>query len=350
MWEAKVFTARDGVLYSPVTPDEFSWSTSLVGDGKATATFVVGELPRTPADLFMPNARYIALHWGSFIAFYGKIERWRWSVDRRTIVVEAVEFEVELNWRMTYGVANYGDGTLVIPGRTESGTLARILQRLMNWGPGWAYPIDLPADAPGDVNETWEYWKRFRIADLVAYIRDRGFEVYFRPYFTPDGNVRLQTRIARRITLGTSSFHIQAEETPLAGIDYTVDGASQLTGAQGLGNGIGEVQETRYAWAMPGEDIPFRDARIDFPDLAGDALQAATDAALAENRNAIPQWSISDFVIGDGWGAEEAAVGRVWQIEVWGDPVIPSGTHTLRVIRASGNLGQVITTEVQRAA
>lgn len=350
MWEAKVFTARDGKLYSAVSPDDFPWSTSLVGDGKATATFVVDELPRPPADLFMPNARYIALHWGTFVAFYGKVERFRWSRDRRTVVVEAVEFEVETKWRMTYGVANYGDGTLVIPGRNESGTIARVMQRFMNWGAGWAYPVDLPADAPGDVNETWEYWRKFRIADLIAYIRDRGFEVYFRPYFTGDGDIRLQTRVARRITLGTSSFHLQAEETPIRGVEYTVDGASQLTGVQGLGNGSGADQETSYAWAMAGEDIPFRDARIDFPDLTGAALQAAASAALTEDRNAIAQWSVPDFVIGDGWGPEDAAVGRVWQIEVWGDPVIPSGTHTLRVIRASGNLGNVISTEVQSAA
>lgn len=354
MWETTIRWTQDGTFYDRVNPASFSWSTSLLGDGSATLTFKTDDaflpLPRHPYDLFRPNLLAVDLRWGDFVAFFGKIEDWSYDRDAGLITVRAVELANEFKWRMTYGVANYQDGTLVVQNRTHSGAVARILERFMFWDSGWRYPIDLPADAPGTFSDPgWEYWRKNRISDLIEQVREQGYEIYLRPYVAAGGITRLQTRVAPRVTLATSTFNLQAQRSPLGSVSYTVDGSRQLTGVQALGNGSGQDQETRYAYAFPGEPIPFRDAKIDLADLTGQALQGAANAALTNDRNAIVQWSVGEFNVSDEWTPDHAAVGRVWQIDSYGDPVIPDGRHNLRVIRASGSLGTVIKTEVQSA-
>lgn len=355
MWEASIRFTRTGGFFERIIPATFDWSTSLLGDGEATLTFKVDDaalpLPRRPEELFQPNRMAVDLRWGSYVAFFGRIETWDLNDDTATITVTATELANEWKFRMTYGVANYEQGTLSVQQRTHSGAVARILERFMHWDAGWTYPIDLPADAPGGFSDPgWEFWRKNRISDLIEQIREQGYEVYMRPYVAPDGATRLQTRVAPKITLGTSSFHLQAAKRPIAKIRYRVDGSSQKTGVQALGNGSGQIQPTAYAYAVAGEDIPFRDAKVDFSDLVGDPLQEAANAALAADRNAIVQWSIGEFNISDEWPPEHAAVGRVWQIDSIGHTVIPNQRHMLRVIRATGSLGTVIKTEVQSAA
>lgn len=353
MWEATVRKSMTGVYFDRVYPASFDWSTSVLGDGEATIVFKIDDeeipLPRAAADLFVPNAHSIDLRWGAFVAFHGKIEDWAYDRDAGTVTVAAVELANELKWRMPYGVNAYELGTLDIPGRTHAGAIARILARFMQWSPEWVYPIDLPADAPGSFTATWEYWRKARISDLIEQVRAEGYEMYLRPYVAESGATRLQTRVAPRVTLETSSFNLSAAELPLAKIRYKVDGARQLTGLQGVGNGSGQDQPTAWAGA-PAPSIPIRDAKADFPDMVGARLQAATNAALAADAAPVTQWSVGEFNVSEEWGPEHAAVGRVWQIDSHGDPVIPDGTHTLRVIRASGSLGTVINTEVQNAA
>jgi len=128
-----------------------------------------------------------------------------------------------------------------------------------------------------------------------------------------------------------------------------VDGSEQLTGLQGLGNGTGEDQDVRWA-GVASPTIPVRDARRDFPDLTGAALQAATNAAMAAEASPLVQWSVGAFHTSDEWSAEHAAPGRAWRLSVRGDVVVPDGDYAIRVIAASGGLGRTIKTEVQSAA
>lgn len=353
MWECTVRYMQNGAVRDRVYPTaDSTWATSILGDGEGLFTFKTNDaampLPRSPRDLFIPNALGIELRWGEFVAYFGKIENWSYDRDTATVTVSTIELANEWKWRMPYGVNNYASGDLSIPGRTESGAVARILARFMQWTPEWQYPIDLPADAPGEFTAYWEYWRKLRIDDLIQKVRERGFEVYLRPYATSTGETRFQARVARRITVGTSTFNLQAEKSPLGQVRYTVDGTQQLTGLQGLGNGRGQDQPV--AWAGYGPySIPIRDARRDFPDLTGEQLQRATAESFEADREPLVQWSVGEYTVGDGWTPAEAAVGRVWQVDSHGDPAIPDGRHMLRVIRASGSLGAVIKTEVQGA-
>lgn len=352
MWEVWVRDAKSGAPIERVFPVAFPWSSSINGKGSATATFKINdaENPLTRDQvwsLFLPNNRLLSLQWGDYVAFAGKIDGWKYNRKSQTVVVSAVDLWNEWDWRLTYGVSGYLSGSLAVSNRTHSGAVATILNRGMQWGPLWVYPIDLPADAPGTFSAMWEYWRKMKISDLLNQVRDEGYEIYLRPYIASDGNLRFQTRVAPQVTVGTSSFHIFADESPLSKVEYELDGSRQLTGLQGLGNGTGQDQDV--AWAGAGVyTIPIRDAKQDFADLTGARLQAATNAALAADVTPLVQWSIDEFTIDpDVWTPEHAEIGRVWQVEAFGDAVIPDGTYTLRVIAAGGDLSMKIRTEIQ---
>jgi hypothetical protein len=354
-WVTEIHDAMTGDFIERAFPAGANWSTSLMGDGTGTFTFQVDDEETKVSrsrfwELFEPNSRFIVHRWGDFIAYAGKIEDWDYSLDAKSITIPTVELANEFNWRLTYGVNQYENGTLTVTNRTHSGAVRAILARFMQWSAEWAYPIDLPADASGTFTQTWEYWRKYKIRDLIAQIEAEGYEVYLRPYRTSAGGHRFQTRVAQKVTIGTSSFFLQAAESPLTGVTFRRSGAQQITGGQGLGNGMGQTQPVAWAGSVTGQPIPIRDAKREFPGLEGDRLQASVNAWVQRDREPITQWSVESFQISDEWGPEHAAPGRVWQLHSKGDPIAPDGVSAQRVIKVSGGTGLTLKTEVQSAS
>jgi hypothetical protein len=219
----------------------------------------------------------------------------------------------------------------------------------MQWSAEWAYPIDLPADGVGTFSQTWEFWKKLTIADLLKQIEDEGYEILFRPYLTAARQLRYEVLVAPRVSTGTNVFHLQATESPLSGVHYKESGAEQITGGQGTGTGSGQDQPVAWAGGPP-YLIPIRDAQRQFPDLEGARLQAATNAWFAENRDVQSQWTVKAFTASDEYPATQAAVGQGWQLESAKHPVFPKGRHAVRVISASGSWSNQINVEVQRGS
>lgn len=344
---------RTGDLIRRVYPSDHSWSTSLLGDGESTAKFKTDDEDRplsSPASSFRPNARGLAVLWGDTVAYAGKIESWTFDRDAQSLSVKSVELYGETLWRLTYGVNQYENGTLSISNRSASGAVRAILSRMMQWSTEWALPIDLPADGGGAFTATWEFWRKLRISDLLQQVAEEGYEIYLRPYKT-GSRIRFETLVAPKIVRGRTYFMLQAAELPIDQVTYKVDGANEVTGVQGLGDGMEQDQKVAWAGSTTGQDIIIRDTKKAYPDLVGDRLQAATTAGLLEDQDPTVQWSVGRFLVSDDWSPVHALPGRGWGIYSKGDVVIPDGTHELRVIAASGNIASdAIKVEVQRAA
>lgn len=332
-----------------------SWSMNLSGTGECSFAFKVldGETGLTRAEidrLFTPNSRSLSLRWGdTAVVGAWKIDDWDYDEDAGTLTVTGVQLRGETKWRMTYGLSDYELGTLTIANRSASGAVRAILARFMQWSPEWNYPIDLPADGAGTISATWEYWKKLTIEDLLTQIEELGYEIVLRPYLTAGRQLRYETLVAAKVSAGSSSFHLQAETSPLGGVGYKVNGADQLTGGQGVGSGSGQDQPVAWAGSGP-YSIPIRDAKRTFPDLAGAQLQGATNAWFAAARNPIAQWRVGSFTADDEFPATLATVGRGWNLESSGHVVFPDGPHTLRVIACSGSFSNQIRVEVQSAS
>jgi hypothetical protein len=351
--ETWLFNLRTGDLIRRVFPSEHGWSTDLLGNGTSDAVWKTDDEERPVTNVaatFRPNARGLAVIAGGTVLYAGKIETYSHALDAQTLTVSTVEIRIETMWRLTYGVNQYENGTLTITNRSASGAVRAILARMMQWSAEWALPIDLPADGSGTISQTWEFWRKLRISDLLQQIEEEGFEVYFRPYLAGD-QVRFQAVVASKIILGRTKFILQAPEIPIDHITYTVDGSSEVTGVQGLGDGMEQDQKVAWAGSTAGQDIIVRDTKKEYPDLVGDRLAAATEAGLREDQDPLAQWSIGQFHVSEEWSPEHALPARGWSIYSQGEPVIPDGTHELRVISAKGKTtSRIIEVEVQRAA
>jgi hypothetical protein len=354
--ELWVHDAITGDEIAPVFPLEqgAKWSTNLGSTGESSWSFQTDD-PDTGMDgariasLFQPNARLLALRWGSTVLGAWKVEDWD-VAETSLLVVTGVELvRTETKWRMTYGLSEYQLGTLTVTNRSYSGAVRAILSRFMERSPAWNYPIDLPPDGAGSFSQTWEFWKKFTIEDLLVQIEQEGIEVFFRPYLTARRQLRFQTIVGPRVTAEASAFNLAADDSPLSGIHYKVSGADQITGGQGIGQGTGQDQATTFAGEPP-YSIPIRDVKRTFQDLTGDRLQAATNAWYAEAKNPIVQWTVETFTMSDEYPPHHAATGRAWTLNSTGHRVFPDGPHALRVVAASGTFGMEIKTEVQIAA
>lgn len=351
--ETWLFDMFTGDLIRRVFPFDHEWSTSLLGDGTSTAQFKTDDEERPLGNVratFRPNARGLAILWGDTVEYAGKIETLPYDRDGQVLTVTTVEIRNEMKWRLTYGVNQYTNGTLSVTNRSASGAVRAILARAMQWSAEWVLPIDLPADGSGSFTQIWEFWRKLRINDLLVQVEQEGYEVYFRPVRV--GNrIRYQPVVAPTISLGKSKFMLQAERSPLEQVSFTWDGTNEITGVQGLGDGMEQDQKVAWAGATTGQDIIIRDTKKAYPDLVGDRLQAATNAGLLEDQDPIEQWSIGAFRISDDWPPAHAVPGRGWSIHSKGDPVIPDRTHELRVIATSGNVTSLaIGVEVQGAS
>ena len=336
----RVFPAEQGA----------QWSTNVGGTGTCSFVFVVNDADTglKLADIqskFTPNSTLFGLRWDTTVLGAWKVEDWDYDEDAGAVTVTGVELRNETAWRMTYGVSGYTSGTLPVSNRSYSGAVRAILARFMQWSPDWAYPIDLPADGAGSFSAVWEFWKKFTIADLLKQIEDEGYEVFLRPYLL-GSQLRFETLVGPRVSSGVSHFHLQAEDSPLAGVRYKVSGSGQITGGQGVGSGTGQDQPVAWAGVTP-IVIPIRDAKREFPDLEGDRLQAATNAWVASVRAPQVQWTVGKFTASDEYPASLAVTGRGWRLESMGHPVFPDAIHAVRVIASSGSFSHVITTEVQ---
>ncbi len=359
-WSLWVHDALTGNPIQRINPaDDAPFTASIAGDGQSSVTVATNdaENPFDPGEipwLFTPNGRLLVRWWGEnggaspedTVMCAHKIDTWDYDRDAGKVSIQAVDLLGESKWRMIAGVDSWKYQTLNVVNRTASGAVAQILTRMMQWGPGWGYPIDLPADAPGSVSGSWVFWKGFSIAEILDEIRKRtGVEIYLRPYATSTGGVRFQTRVGAPVTIGGASFNLDADDSPLSAIRYRVDGKQQITGLYGLGNGTGEDQETRAALGIG--KIPIRDTKKSFDDLEGDALQQAVTTHYLANVDPIVQWDAGAFTISDDLPPEVVAPGRVLQLEIHDDVVIPDGVHTLRVISVSGGNGRQLKPEVQ---
>jgi hypothetical protein len=357
-WSLTVHDAKTGAHKADIESSDSSWSTAIAPDGTTTETFVVNDAetpwPQGRVDeLFEPNDRLLARWWGDHCVYAQKVEDFVYEKDTGKVTVTTVDLATETEWRLLGGVDGLAPGNnvppLVITNQSPRAAIGAAYSRMMQWDEKWHYPIDVPFSEAGPISGTWEFWKKYRISDVIQQIRESaGVEVYLRPYKTGDGGVRFSVEVAKSITFSTSTINLSADDCPVSGIEYRKTGALQVTGLLGVGNGTGEDQETR--WQGRGAYlIPIRDTKQSFPDQTGAGLQQATDAYFEQNSLPLVQWSVGAFTISDDWSPEHAAPGRRWLIESYGDPVIPDGIHALRVIKLSGGNGRQLSTEVQSA-
>ena len=364
LYDGDAGTAVPGTIRRTVKPQSGKWTSKITGDGDGKFTFrtddaeerttrtIAQERAQREED-FRPNARGIAVLDERTVLYAGKIEDWSYSRDAGTFEVSTVEIREELSWRLMHRVGEYQQGTLSVASRSSAGAIRAILDRATGLTDEFALPIDLPADGAGSITEKWKFWKKLKADELIEQIEDRGCELVLVPYLVVDGSgreqaIRWAAVVDTRVTLESTTFMLNADESPLSGITYQCDGKQQITQLLGIGTGSGEDQPTAWDGRQSDRGIIQRSTIVTFEGLKGDALQAATSREMDARERPSHQLSITTYTPSAAWPAEHATTGREWRVSSHDDPVIPDATFVMRLVQTSGGVSEgPIAVEVQ---
>lgn len=326
-----------------VHPEDGRWTSRLTGYDDSSWTFRLRDkdtgLPRDMVrSLFQPNARMLVLSEGNHVKSATVITERGYADNDGVLTTRGEGINLFEQQRLTFGVANYGDGDLSIVNRSYSGAVRAILQRMMQWGGLWPLPIDLPADGAGPYSKDVKRWDFYLIADLLAEIEAEGQEIYRRPYFAGT-QLRFQTLVGSEIVRGSSSdLPVSVRQSRVSNLRVTEDGSNQLTGAFAIGEGTEMDTVTGFAWAMAGELSPVRDAAVQQKQTADvSALNRVAYAELAKRRNTRKEWAFD--VVTRGLRADATAPGAVLNMDVRENTFIPDGLYGQRVMAVSGRWG-----------
>lgn len=287
-------------------------------------------------DWFDADTRFLVVSWGDHIesATYNRVAKV--NRDFQSITVPGRGIRTFAAERSTFGVNNYPAGDLNIVGRTHAAAASLIWERLTQWAPEWATLVDRPVNAPGTYSRDIKRDEMATGESLFQAIEAQGYEIGFRPYFTPTYAVRWQMQVQPRITVGAAVEVPLSVEKPVAkGVQITEDSLKRLTGVFYVGGGHGE--DTVTAWAGNPNGRPIRDSfryAKDIKDQA--ALQAMANAAFAVEKDPVEQWSLS-VDVGTEFSPERAAPGRLLDMNLADDWWKEDGTYRQRVISVRGN-------------
>jgi hypothetical protein len=352
VWTLGVFETRTGAPQFVLPVGTGTWSTRLTGKGTGEHTvplFGTGIPQSLIREISKGNKYTLAQMWDGVVVYAGVIQRRRFVESTGMLTLRSMELRAAyLNSRMLYGVPFYDpDGTVLsVSSKSHSGAVRAVFEVGLEPAPAWSLPIDLPADGSGSFSAEWKYSDRLKVEDHLAQIEADGCEVDFRPYLDGDGYLRWETRVQTAITSGSATdLAAKAPGGLVVDLELVTDYALESTGVLGFGPG-GLTAPT--AWAgNAGVDISVRDVWTSFADIPEARLQSAVDALFAQLETPTEQWAFGLHV----WpnGPAFALPGRLLNLFVYGSPFIPDGKHEKRVIALSGDMGFMVTPEVQDA-
>ncbi|WP_091232651.1 hypothetical protein [Microbacterium sp. 3J1] len=336
-----------------LTPSAGPWTRRLTGGSNAQHTFLLNAAgwPLSPSqnrDVFEDTRNTVVVADDTGAAYAGIIQRSDYARSNGALKVRSVDIRSIMKDRLLHGVNAYPLGNLTIVNRSNEGAVRAILQRAMQWGPLWEFPLDLPPDGPGDFSADWRNYQGMTIEDCLNAVEERGVEIDFHPTLNAQNVLRWQVRVAPKITSGAFDLPVTSPKSPISKLSIARDASRRLTGAIVFGNGMDEDMVT--AWAgVPGFTIPVRDASRSAKDERDAAqLQQIANAYVAESADPIEEWSFT--VDTTKVPLPNLLPGRVLNLDVRGDKWIPDGSYRKRVIALSGDaLGHVVTPEVQDA-
>lgn len=346
-----------GNRVAKLNPEGGSWTQRVAGVDESDMTFLLDQQGFTDGqraagraafrNWFDADTRFIVVSWGDHIesATFNRVPTY--DMDAGSLSVKGRGLRTFAAERSTFGVNNYPAGDLTISGRAHSAAAAIIFERLTQWAPEWALLVDRPVNAPGTYSRAIKRDEMATGESLFQAIEAQGYEIGFRPYFTPTYSVRWQMQVQPKITVGAALDVPLAVRNPIAsGVGITEDSMKRLTGVFYVGGGHGE--DTVTAWAGNPNGRPIRDSfryAKDIQDQA--ALQAMADAAFAVEKDPVEQWSLS-VDVGEQFSPERAAPGRLLDMNVVDDWWKDDGTYRQRVVSVRGSWGSLsVDPEVQ---
>ncbi|WP_345750117.1 hypothetical protein [Microbacterium rhizophilus] len=360
MWEFWIHETRTGDLVMPVEPMQSRANRTLDGTGTGQHVLAGQQLGRSLIKEILVGNRYsLAIGWAgtTHCAYDGVILGRRINEATGQVALRTKELpSAILARRSFFGVNQYDaeDGKFAITGRSFATAASMILQAGMAPSSEWSLPIDALANTSGPFSAEWLHEEALKVGDMIEQIRDEGYEVDLRPYFSGQ-QVRHAPRIAQAITHGTATEVVAGGPgiVGLASLEVDHDWSEQLTGVGGFGNGTGEDKLYRYAPATgSGATVdPVMDDFVHFQDLEDTTrLQRAATAHYEAHKGPVEQTTFSLPMWTYAEGPAVADPGRVLDLWSYGALSLDDGLTKKRTVALEMDLSTIVRPEVQSVA
>lgn len=196
--------------------------------------------------------------------------------------------------------------------------------------PSMALPLTLPALQGGTVARTYFGYHVETVADVVQDLLDEGLDIYFRPRWITNGDTDWLMQGGVNWSSGeTREFYVTADLSDVTGFSESGDASRVTNNARYIGEGS-EVDMLVRSNRNTASPYPLLDRITQAKNISSVAqLSSLAAQDLITYGEPTMQWQFS--VLGDS----PVDVGDTVRLHFDGDPWIPDGWHTRRVVKVS---------------
>lgn len=245
-----------------------------------------------------------------------------WSMFGRRFAVDHTVSGVE-QWKTTVvGNLAYQAAQAVLRGRTGSSA------------PNSQFPVTIPGFTGGtSVSRTYYGYHLDYVSDVLEDLMSEGLDLYFDPAWIASGAASWFMRGGPAWSSGaTHEFYVTADRSEVAGFSADSDAARVTNNADRIGEGS-EVDMLVRSNRNAASPYPLLELATQSKSVSNVAqLSALAAQDLITFGSPTSQWEMS--VLGDS----PVDVGDTVRIHLDGDPWIPDGWHTRRVVKVSVSL------------
>ncbi len=358
-WTVWVCDTATGAKLGRVPTASFSWQRVLNSGGSGSASFKLGDPLFRELDIRGLTAlvsRTLVIEWVSAPGFQTSGEPvyaglvWSRSYDKdtQTLTVNHADLWSILSRRLLVSQNTTGveKTTLAFTNLSVSTVVKKVVQ---------TGTPDLPmvywSDFTGSRNQSYAGYMLKPVADALQDLIDQpdGPDVDFRPIWGPSG---LQWQMRSNEQFGTYTWNMSAGQTGVSGITVTEDGAKLSNNVFAAGQGTEADSIIRAApAASPYPLLQSAEAHKDEKDVG--KLDGFVTEGQRIHGTPTQQWSFDILASGgNGTASDQTTVtdlrlNGALSLHSKGDPWIPDGKSSHRLIQYSGDLGEKIKLEFQ---
>ncbi|WP_309129483.1 hypothetical protein [Microbacterium sp.] len=337
LWQAYSCDAITGKQIDRIPFSAFSYARLLSagGDGQAAVpldgTFTKTEL----RSLLQPLSRMLVLERDGVVEYMGTVAHPPKYVRGQSTVSVQLEdvwarFLRRGGWDHT--APNVEKWETTVTGSLRDHAVA-VIRRGRDEGPvlpEMGLPISLPAVQSGSVARTYYGYHVEMVGDVLQDLLDEGLDVYFQPRWISNGDSDWLMRSDIGWSSGvTREFFVTADLSEVAGFSESGDASRVTNNARYVGEGS-EVDMLVRSNRNTASPYPLLDKTTQAKNVSDVAqLSAMANQDLTMYGAPTIQWEFS--VLGDS----PVDVGDTVRLHFDGDPWIPDGWHTRRVVKVA---------------
>lgn len=331
--------ALTGAQIDRIPFSAFSYSRLLSAGGDGSATVPLdGTFTKTQLDdLLREWARIIVLERDGVVEYMGYVLGESYTRGRASTTVKLGDLWSLFGRR---GAWDHHAPNVEVWKTTVTGNLAYQAAQAILRGrtgpalPSMAIPVTLPGAHPGpSVTRTYYGYNVEMIADVLSDLLAEGLDIYLKPRWISSGDTDWLFRGGPTWTSGvTHEFYVTAAASDVVGFSSSTDALRVTNNARYIGEGS-EVDMLVRSDRNVASPYPLLDRTSQVKHISNPGqLSAMSVQDLTTYGTPTRQWDFS--VLAD----HPVDVGDTVRLHFDGDPRIPDGWHTRRVVKVSASV------------